>query len=54
MTFFENTKRVFLVAKKPTKKEYWDLVKVVGLGIIVIGSIGFLINLIMVAFYTTI
>jgi len=52
MSFWENTKRVFLVAKKPTTKEYWDLVKVIGLGIIVIGLIGFFIMLIMTAFYS--
>ncbi|PIU21956.1 MAG: protein translocase SEC61 complex subunit gamma [Candidatus Diapherotrites archaeon CG08_land_8_20_14_0_20_30_16] len=52
MTFWENTKRVFLVAKKPTGKEYWNLAKVVGLGIILIGVLGFLIMLIMTAFYS--
>ncbi len=50
-TFFSNAKRVFLVAKKPTAKEYWGLAKIVGIGILAIGFIGFLITLLLYLFY---
>lgn len=39
-------KRVFLVTKKPTKEEFRAIVKVAGLGILIIGFIGFLVHLI--------
>lgn len=52
--FKENTKRVFLVARKPNWKEYWNLVKIVGLGIVIVGLVGFLIMLIMYLFYSPI
>jgi protein transport protein SEC61 subunit gamma-like protein len=51
-TFFENTKRVFLVSKKPTKEEYWNLVKITGLGIIILGLIGFILILLIRLFYS--
>jgi len=50
-SFFENTKRVFIVAKKPTWQEYWNLAKITGLGILVLGVIGFLIILLIRLFY---
>jgi len=52
MSFWENSKRVFLVSRKPNWKEFWNLVKIVGLGIVIIGILGFLISLIMYTFYT--
>ena len=39
-------KRVFLVTKKPTNEEFKAVVKVAGLGILIIGFIGFLVHLI--------
>ena len=38
--------RVLRVTKKPTKEEYKTIVKVSGLGILIIGLIGFLIQMI--------
>ncbi|HLD04954.1 MAG TPA: protein translocase SEC61 complex subunit gamma [Candidatus Nanoarchaeia archaeon] len=38
--------RVLLVTKKPNKTEFKTVVKVSGLGILVIGLIGFILNLI--------
>jgi len=52
MSFTENTKRIFLVARKPTWKEFWNLSKVVGLGIVLIGALGFIIMLLMYIFYS--
>ena len=44
--FVEAAKRVFTVSKKPDAKEYSTMVKVTGLGILVIGIIGYIIGLI--------
>ncbi|MEK6964536.1 MAG: protein translocase SEC61 complex subunit gamma [Nanoarchaeota archaeon] len=38
--------RVLLVTKKPNKTEFKTVVKVSGLGILAIGLIGFLLNLV--------
>lgn len=45
--FFESSKRILLIAKKPGKKEYWAMAKIVGIGMIVIGVIGFIVRIIM-------
>ena len=44
-SFFLQSRRVWLVTKKPTKMEFKAVVKVSGLGILLIGLIGFLISL---------
>ncbi|QQG39059.1 MAG: protein translocase SEC61 complex subunit gamma [Candidatus Woesearchaeota archaeon] len=38
--------RVFKITKKPTKEEYKSIVKVSGIGIAIIGIIGFIIRMI--------
>ncbi|MBI5398391.1 protein translocase SEC61 complex subunit gamma [Candidatus Woesearchaeota archaeon] len=45
-SFVLECKRVFIVTKKPTKEEFKTIVKVSGLGMILIGLLGFLIILI--------
>ena len=45
--FFESAKRIILISKKPSKKEYWTMAKIVGIGMIVIGVIGFIVRIIM-------
>ncbi|MBU2639387.1 MAG: protein translocase SEC61 complex subunit gamma [Nanoarchaeota archaeon] len=44
-SFITQCKRVFRVTKKPSKEEYRVIVKISGLGIAIIGVIGFLIYL---------
>jgi protein transport protein SEC61 subunit gamma-like protein len=44
--FIRECKRVLIVTKKPTKEEFKTIVKVSGLGIIIIGVIGFLIQMV--------
>lgn len=39
-------KRIVKVAKKPTKEEFRTIVKVSGLGILVIGALGFFVQFI--------
>ncbi len=44
--FVRECKRVLIVTKKPSRDEFKTIVKVSGLGIIIIGVIGFLIQMI--------
>ncbi|MDD3244882.1 MAG: protein translocase SEC61 complex subunit gamma [Candidatus ainarchaeum sp.] len=45
--FFISTKRILSIATKPSKKEFLTMSKVVGLGMVVIGVIGFVVKIIM-------
>ncbi|MFH0906177.1 MAG: protein translocase SEC61 complex subunit gamma [archaeon] len=45
--FFESSRRIIQISKKPSKKEYWVMAKVVGIGMILIGVIGFIVKLLM-------
>ena len=49
-SFFEKSKRVWLVLKKPTRKEYEMVAKVSAIGIVVLGVLGFLISILIQAF----
>lgn len=44
--FITECGRVLRVARKPTKHEYWTTAKVSGIGIMIIGLVGFLLHLI--------
>ena len=44
-SFLIECKRVWQVTKKPSKDELTMIVKITGLGILVIGAIGFMINI---------
>jgi len=48
--FFEKSKRVWLILKKPTRKEYEMIAKVSAIGIAILGVIGFLISIIIQTF----
>ena len=41
--FIKETLRVIRITKKPSKDEYLSLVKVTGLGICIIGALGFVV-----------
>jgi len=41
--FVEDSKRIFIVSKKPTWEEYKRMAIIIGLGIIAVGLIGFII-----------
>ena len=43
--FLIQCKRVFKVTRKPSKEEFLVISKVTGIGILIIGAIGFLINM---------
>lgn len=46
-SFFLKSKRVWYALKKPSRKEYEQVVKVSALGILVLGVGGFLISIII-------
>ncbi|MGB9837841.1 protein translocase SEC61 complex subunit gamma [Methanothermobacter sp.] len=46
LNFIKQSKRVLKVSKKPTSEEYLNVSKVTGIGIILIGVIGFIITII--------
>ena len=43
-SFYKESVRVFRITKKPTREEYKAIMKVAGLGILLIGLIGFIIH----------
>ncbi|MFH1311274.1 MAG: protein translocase SEC61 complex subunit gamma [Nanoarchaeota archaeon] len=49
-TFIEKSRRVWLILKKPTRKEFEMVAKISALGILIIGVVGFLISIIIQAF----
>ncbi|MDI6702887.1 protein translocase SEC61 complex subunit gamma [Methanothermobacter wolfeii] len=46
LNFIKQSKRVLKVSKKPTREEYINVSKVTGIGIIIIGVVGFIISII--------
>ena len=44
-TFMIESKRVYKLTRKPTKKEFWTMAKVSAIGILIIGMIGFVIQI---------
>ena len=51
--FLSNCKRVLRIARKPDKSEYLQVAKITGLGVLLIGFIGFLIMLVGVSIGAT-
>lgn len=43
--FIEECRRVLLITKKPTSDEFKTIVKVSGIGMLIIGVIGFIIQM---------
>ncbi len=50
-TFFYECVRILKVTKKPDKFEFKTIVKVSGIGILIIGLIGFLIHVLDIVFF---
>lgn len=46
-TFWANSKRVMKMARKPTLKEMRLILRITGLGVVVIGAVGFVVKLII-------
>ncbi|MBU2053283.1 MAG: protein translocase SEC61 complex subunit gamma [Nanoarchaeota archaeon] len=49
-SFVLKSKRVWMVLKKPTRKEFETIAKVSAIGILLLGLIGFVISLVMKPF----
>ena len=47
-SFVRECVRVFKITKKPTREEYKNISKVAGLGILIIGLLGFLVHVVNV------
>ena len=45
-TFVSSSKRVFVIAKKPTWNEFQTMAKVTGIGILIIATLGYTVSLI--------
>jgi len=52
-SFIIQSKRVWLILRKPTRKEFTTVAKVSALGILVLGLIGFVISLVLSLFTGT-
>jgi len=46
-SFMIKCKRVWHILKKPSRKEYEQIAKVSGIGILVLGALGFLISIVL-------
>ncbi|MGO9387594.1 MAG: protein translocase SEC61 complex subunit gamma [Methanobacterium sp.] len=46
ISFIKLNQRVLQVAKRPDREEYYNVARITGLGVIVIGVIGFIISII--------
>ena len=44
-SFVKECIRVLKITKKPSKEEYKSLVKITGIGILIIGALGFIISI---------
>ena len=44
--FFQNTKRIIKIANKPDRKEYLLIFKICGIGLLLLGGISYVIQLI--------
>ncbi len=45
LDFMEKSRKVLKVSKKPDREEYLNVAKITGIGIILVGVIGLVINL---------
>ncbi|MFH1365705.1 MAG: protein translocase SEC61 complex subunit gamma [archaeon] len=50
-TFFLQCKRVWIIMRKPTMKEFETISKVSAIGILIIGILGFLVSMVVVPFF---
>jgi protein transport protein SEC61 subunit gamma-like protein len=44
--FFASSRRILNISQKPTSKEFWFMAKIIAIGIVVIGVIGYFVKLI--------
>ena len=44
--FLKNSKRILKIANKPSRKEYWLIFKICGIGIVILGVLSYVIQLV--------
>ncbi|HKZ34083.1 MAG TPA: protein translocase SEC61 complex subunit gamma [Candidatus Nanoarchaeia archaeon] len=49
--FFSKSKRVWLVLKKPSRKEFEMIAKVSAIGVLLLGVIGFFVSILVKIFF---
>ena len=45
-TFFQNTRRIIKIANKPSRKDYFLVFKICAIGIVILGALSYVIQLI--------
>jgi len=45
VAFYKNSRRILKIANKPDKKEYWLVFKICGIGLVVLGVLSYVIQL---------
>ncbi len=51
--FLSNAKRILKLARKPARSEFWAAIKIGFIGLVVMGTISYMIQLIMAVITTT-
>ncbi len=46
IAFLKNAKRILKTANKPSRKEYWMVFKICGIGLVILGVLSYVIQLI--------
>ncbi len=44
--FFQNSKRIMKIASKPKRKDYFLVFKICGIGVLILGAVSYIIQLI--------
>ncbi|NHJ23373.1 MAG: protein translocase SEC61 complex subunit gamma [Candidatus Lokiarchaeota archaeon] len=47
MLFFQNSKRIIKIANKPTRKDYFLVFKICAIGLVILGVLSYVIQLIL-------
>jgi protein translocase SEC61 complex gamma subunit len=45
-TFYQNSKRILKIANKPNRKDYFLVFKICGIGLLILGALSYVIQLI--------
>jgi protein transport protein SEC61 subunit gamma-like protein len=45
VAFYKNSKRILKIANKPDRKEYWLVFKICGIGLVILGVLSYVIQL---------
>ena len=54
VNFFQNAKRILKIANKPNRKDYFTVFKICAIGIVILGALSYVIQLIFAVVNTAI